>query len=150
MKNFFINAMTTQSFRMQQGGLALLEVLLAVAVISITWVTLIGSQSQCVSLITEAQFETTAAFLMQQKLAELHLMKFDDLNSDNGEFGEDFANYQWKTEVQVLSEGDLNMEGADDMVKSILLTVFSSSDQKVSSQVHTLVCRAIDGNNNEQ
>ncbi len=134
----------------QQKGLTLLEVLLAVAVISITMVTLIGSQSQSVSLVTQAQFETTAALLAQQKLAELHLMEFDDLNSDSGEFGEDFANFQWKTEVRLLSESELDIEGAGDMIKSVALSVFSSSDQGLSTELHALVCRSVDGSDNEQ
>ncbi len=132
-----------------QQGLALLEVLLAVAVLSLTMVTLLGSQSQSVALITQAQFETTAALLAQEKLTDLRLTDFDDLFNESGEFGEESTDFGWRTEVAALTEDAVGIEGSGDMLKSIVLTVFSTSDQSQSVQVHAIVCRSVQGGDNE-
>jgi general secretion pathway protein I len=77
-------------------GFTLLEVMVAVAIIAIALTAVLGSQSQSVSLASEAKFNTTAALLAQSKMAEIRLKKPDDLISDSGDFGEDFPGYLWQ------------------------------------------------------
>lgn len=103
------------------SGFTLLEVMIAVAIIAIALVAALGSQSQSVSLASEAKFATTAAFLAQGKMAELETQDLDDLTSDAGDFGEDFPGYRWESEV-----GDTTAEGlekASEHLRKIALTV---------------------------
>jgi len=81
-------------------GFTLLEVMVAVAIIAMALVAALGSQSQSVTLASEAKFATTAAFLAQWKMAEFETMKSEDLSSDSGDFGDDFPGYGWKAEVE--------------------------------------------------
>ena len=111
-----------------QDGFTLLEVMVSVAIIGIALVSLIGSQSQSVSIATTSRFDTTASLLARQKLTELALAGFEDLRSDEGDFGEDFPGYSWKTEVKDLGEDDTGIQGADDMLRSVDLTVSSGSE----------------------
>ena len=76
-------------------GFTLLEVMIAVAIMSMALVAAIGSQSQSVSLATQAKFFTTATFLAQSKMADLEAKAPDNLSSDAGVF-EDFPGYRWE------------------------------------------------------
>ena len=102
-------------------GFTLLEVMVAMAIIAIALMAVLGSQSQSLSLASEAKFGTTAAFLAQGKMAEIEAGKPEDITSDSGDFGEDFPGYRWD-----LSVNDVTLdepEGVSDHLKQIDLTV---------------------------
>lgn len=116
------------------SGFTLLEVMIATAILAIALVAALGSQSQSVSLASEARFSTTAAFLAQKKMAELEAEDLDGLTSDTGDFGEDFPGYRWESEV-----GDAKLEGLEkssDDVKKIRLTVYQSEDEAYQYRLH--------------
>ena len=103
------------------SGFTLLEVMVAIAIIAIALTAVLGSQSQSLSLASEAKFSTTAAFLAQGKMAEIEAEKAEDLTSDSGDFGEDFPGYGWE-----LSVNDVTLdepEGVSEHLKQIDLTV---------------------------
>lgn len=105
-------------------GFTLLEVMIAVAVLAITLTVLFGSQSQSLSLATEAKFNTQASFLLETKLAEIDA-GIVELYDDEGDFGEEYPAYRWKVEV---SDADLaGPEFLQDLgrpMKHVVLTVF--------------------------
>ena len=106
----------------KSSGFTLLEVMIATAIVAIALVAALGSQSQSVSLANEAKLTTTAAFLVQSKMAELETIDVEELVSDAGDFGEDFPDYRWESEVS-----DVTVEGFEtltDHVKRITLTVY--------------------------
>lgn len=80
------------------SGFTLLEVLIAIAILAISLTVIYGSQSQGVSLATEAKFNTTAAFLLNRKVAELQ-NGTTELRDDEANFGEDYPDYIWKIEI---------------------------------------------------
>ncbi|MDJ0623115.1 MAG: prepilin-type N-terminal cleavage/methylation domain-containing protein [Desulfocapsaceae bacterium] len=82
----------------QQAGFTLLEVMIAVAILAITLTVIYGSQSQSLSLAVEAKFNTRAAFLLQQKLAELESGSIE-LRNDEGDYGDEYPGFRWKVEV---------------------------------------------------
>jgi general secretion pathway protein I len=103
-------------------GFTLLEVMIAVAIIGIALVAVLGSQSQSLSLASEAKFNTTAALLAQGKMAEIETESMENLSSDSGDFGEDFPNYHWEYTVSSLSIA--GVEQALDFLRQIDLTVY--------------------------
>ncbi len=109
----------------RNSGFTLLEVMIAVAVMAISLTTLLGSQSQSISLANEARFYTTAALLGKARMAELELAGVGNLQSDGGDFGDDFPGYGWEVEVS-----DLFLEGFGDLgdfstyLKQVDLVVF--------------------------
>lgn len=109
------------------SGFTLLEVMIAVAILSMALVAAVGSQSQSVSLATEAKFMTTASFLARTKMAELEAKKSADLFSGSGDF-EDYPQYRWEAEV---TEPTLDALGdAAKYIKKIVLVVgHRQSDQ---------------------
>ena len=109
-------------------GFTLLEVMIAVAILSMALVAALGSQSQSVSLATEAKFTTTASFLAQSKMAELETEKSSEIYSGSGDFGEDFPGYRWNVDV---TEGDLEGLGnASRYIKKIALVVSRSDTDR--------------------
>ena len=103
-------------------GFTLLEVMIAMAIIAIALVAVLGSQSQILTLASEAKFNTTAALLAQSKMAEIETESMENLSSDSGDFGEDFPNYHWECTV-----GDLSLAGVEealDFLKQIDLAVY--------------------------
>ncbi|HHL33372.1 MAG TPA: prepilin-type N-terminal cleavage/methylation domain-containing protein [Desulfobulbaceae bacterium] len=108
-----------------RAGFTLLEVMVSVTIIGIALVTLIGAQSQSISIATASRFETTASLLARQKMTELTLAGFDELQSDEGDFDEDFSDYHWKVDIRELGEDDTGIKDGDDMLKAVDLTITS-------------------------
>ena len=123
-----------------QRGFTFLEVMVAVAVLAVAFVTLIGSQSQSVSVAGESRFRVMAALLAQQKLAELESMDFEELNGGDGDFGEEYQSYSWQAEVVELGEDYTGIKEGDDLLKAIDLTVLQNNGSR-SYAVRSLVMR---------
>ncbi len=106
-----------------EGGFTLLEVMVAVAILAIALVTLIGSQSQSVSLAGLSRFDTTAALLARQKMTGLTLESFDDLADGEGDFDGGFSGYHWQVAVTDLGEDDTGIPDSAGMLKMVAVTV---------------------------
>lgn len=126
-----------------QAGFTFLEVMIAVAVIAIAFVTLIGSQSQSVSIATESRTKVMASFLAQQKLAEFESTDFDELYSNEGDFDEAFSQFHWKTEVNILTADETGIEGSDNILKTIDLIISSGDNDQVIYTVRSIVMKKI-------
>jgi general secretion pathway protein I len=126
----------------QKQGFTLLEVMIAVAVIAMSFTALLSAQSQSLSIAARSRFESAAALLARQKLAELELSGFDSLSSGSGDFEDDFAAYRWQTEVTDLTEDEVGIKGSGGMLKLIELTV--SRDEKEQFSVRTVMMAKIE------
>ncbi len=127
-----------------QGGFTLLEVMVAVAILAIALVTLIGSQSQSVSLAGLSRFDTIAALLARQKMTELALAGFDDLADREGDFDGEFAAYHWQTRVTDLTEDDTGIPGSDDMLRTVDLTVSLPGEAEMRFGVRMILVRGME------
>ena len=87
------------SSRRQTHGFTLLEVITAVAIMSIVLVSIYKLHSQSIAMNNEARFYTQAPMLAQGKLAELESSTEDEIAADSGEFGENFPGYSWSVAV---------------------------------------------------
>ncbi len=125
----------------QNAAFTLLEVMVAVAIIALSFTALLSAQSQSLSIATISRFESAAALLARQKLAELELDDFDSLGSSSGDFEDDFAAYHWQTEVTDLTEDESGIKGSGGMLKQVELTI--RRDQKENFIVRTLVMAKI-------
>ncbi len=115
-------------------GFTLLEVMIAIAILAVTLTVLYGSQSQSLSLATEAKFNTTAAFLSELKLAELE-GGVTELIGDEGDF-EDFSGFAWKVEVDdAIFDDPEALQDLEDILKQVKLTISWSN----SSFSHTII-----------
>lgn len=79
-------------------GFTLLEVMIAVSILAIAFVSLFGSQSRSLSYATETLFNTHAPMLASLKLAEVESGVLSPGES-SGDFGDDFPGYVWELNV---------------------------------------------------
>jgi general secretion pathway protein I len=126
------------------AGFTLLEVMVSVTIIAIALVTLIGSQSRSVSIATISRFDTVASLLARQKMSELALGGFDELQSAQGDFGEDFAEFSWQVEVKDLGESDTGIEGAEEVLRLVELVVSSAMNDEQTFYVRQVMMAAIE------
>lgn len=86
--------------RNNERGVTLLEVLVAVTIAGVVFVVLMSGFGTGLKTTGIAEDYTTAAFLAKDLLAELDLKKEIKAGKENGDFGEDFPNFRWSTEVE--------------------------------------------------
>lgn len=87
----------------KKNGFTLLEVMVSLAIVAVVLVSLLISQSQSVSIQDEIKFSTTAILLAQKKISEIEVEDTEELDSDDGDFGDDFPDYFWEVIVEDLS-----------------------------------------------
>ena len=92
--------MLISKMRNSAPGFTLLEVMIAVSVLTIALAAVLGLQSKSLTLASESRFHTTAALLAQGKMAEITVAKMGELTSDTGDFGDVFTGYAWRLSVQ--------------------------------------------------
>ena len=130
--------------RRGNAGFTLLEVMIAISVIAVALVTLIGAQSQSVSLATGARFDTMASMLAQRKVVEFNLAEFNTLTGDEGGFGDAFPGFTWKTEVRELTEGETGIRGSGGMLKVMDITISFRDDPARTYSLRTMILQAIE------
>lgn len=86
--------------RNDESGVTLLEVLVAVTIAGVVFVVLMSGFGTGLKTTGIAEDYTTAAFLAKDVLADLELKKEIKAGKENGDFGEDFPNFRWSTEVE--------------------------------------------------
>ena len=128
----------------KRNGFTLLEVMVAVAVIAIAFVTLIGAQSQSVSIASQTRFRVTSALLAQQQLTEIEMTDYEQISSGSGDFGENYPGYQWQSEVSDLGESETGIEGVEGMLKIVNLTVTRGESGSLAYRVSTVVMKKPD------
>jgi general secretion pathway protein I len=114
------------------AGFTLLEVMIAIAILAVTLTVLYGSQTQSLSLATEAKFNTTAALLSTLKLAELESGLLE-LSDDEGEV-EGYPDFHWQVEVEEAELEDFEaLQGMESVVQQVRLTISWSDSPFVST-----------------
>ncbi|WP_417911656.1 type IV pilus modification PilV family protein [Candidatus Electronema sp. TJ] len=128
--------------RYEAGGFTLLEVMVAVAVIAMSFTALLASQSQSLSMASLSRFETAAALLARQKLAALELAGYESLSNDSGQFEDEFSEYRWRAEVKELDDDETGIKDGIGLLKLLELTV--SRDENESLVVRALIMAKIE------
>ena len=110
-------------------GFTLLEVMVALAVMSIVLVSVYRMHSQSLAMNTAARFYTQAPMLAQSKMAEIEALLSSAFSDDSGDFGEQFPGYDWKASIADVASEILG-EVAEDL-KRVDITVSLNEDQFV-------------------
>jgi type II secretion system protein I len=112
-------------------GLTLLEVLIALVIISTALVGLVRLENEDIRAITRAQRMTLAAMLARNMLAQIELAGFpEDLGEEEGDFQEEeeedeglkvpYAGFRWKKAIEPLRFGGMTFEDA----RRVQVTIF--------------------------
>lgn len=92
------------------AGFTLLEILVAMSVITIALVAVFRLYTQTISMNHLLSFNTKAPFLAQKKMAEQTSMPGKEIGDDTGDFGEEFQGYTWAVSVEDVIPGVLETE----------------------------------------
>jgi general secretion pathway protein I len=110
-------------------GFTLLEVMVAVAIMSIVLVSVYRLHSQSLAMNTETRFYTQAPMLAQSKLAEMGTGEDAEFINDSGDFGEEFGGFSWNVavdEVDIEALGEISQD-----LKKIEVTVSYNDNEFV-------------------
>jgi general secretion pathway protein I len=110
-----------------KAGFTLLEILVAMSIITIALIAIFKLYTQTISMNQLLSFNTTAPFLAQKKMAEQTSMPGKELSDNSGDFGEDFPGYTWAVSVEEVLSEVLEMED----LKKIDLRVSMNGDEQV-------------------
>jgi len=102
-------------------GFTLLEVMVALAVVAIALLAVYRMHSQTLFMDTRGRFDTTAAMLARQKLADIDTSNLKDLTSDSGDFGDEYPGYGWRIESEDVTSDLFKKDGP--VLKRITVTI---------------------------
>jgi len=109
-------------------GFTLLEVMIALTIMTGVILTVISSFNYHLSIITRDREETTALLLARAKLEELEMRKKDELQAiQEGTFAPEHPEISWKAEVT---------QTAVVFFRKLTLTTTWGSDKRTVSLVH--------------
>lgn len=80
----------------RESGFTLLEIMVAVAIISIVLISVYRMHAQTIDMHYTARFYSTAPMLAESKIAEYQIKPPDEWIEGSGDFGDQFPGYLWK------------------------------------------------------
>jgi general secretion pathway protein I len=114
------------------GGFTLLEVIVAVSIIAIVFISVFRLHTQTLAMSSSVRFYATAPMLAQSKLAELENSAEDLLSDGSGDFGDDFPGFSWEAVVS-----DVDSELLEDTAKDLKRIDLSVSFEGIAYRVRT-------------
>ena len=86
---------------MDKKGFTLIEVLVALLILSITFLWLLNAESQGINMAIRSRFLTTSSLLAQERISEVTTGILIVSPGDNqGDFGEDFKGYTYQETIE--------------------------------------------------
>jgi len=73
--------------------------MVAIAILAITLVAVFQSQSQSISMAQHSRTVTMMSLLAQSKMTDFEAQEILSTGTQTGDFGEDYADYNWRTIV---------------------------------------------------
>ena len=84
---------------MNQKGFTLIEVIIAMVLVVVGLVLISQAFSIGLRAVSVSDKSTIAKFLLEQKIAEVESLSVASLQSESGDFGTDYPDYTYQTEV---------------------------------------------------
>ena len=81
-------------------GFTMIEVLVALAILSVALTSVYRLHSQTLMMSARARFYSTAPLLVQGKLAEIELQGLKEAADGSGDFGDSHPGYNWTVHVE--------------------------------------------------
>jgi type II secretion system protein I len=82
-------------------GFTLIEVLIAVAILGITFVWLVSATNQSIDMATRSKFITTSTLLAQKRIADvISSNSVKSPGTSQGDFGEEYQGYKYIENIE--------------------------------------------------
>jgi type II secretion system protein I len=129
--------------RLLSRGLTLLEVLIALVIISTALVGLVTLENQDIRAINSSRRMTTATMLARNMLAQVELAGFpEDLEEEEGDFQDEetdeelkahYAGFRWKRSIEGVQFGGMTLDNA----RRVQITIFWEEGKR-EKQLHVV------------
>ncbi|HHO76942.1 MAG TPA: prepilin-type N-terminal cleavage/methylation domain-containing protein [Deltaproteobacteria bacterium] len=87
-------------------GFTLIEVLIAMLILSITFLWLLKAETQGIDMSVRSKFITTSTLLAQERIARITSADHSIITgNDSGDFGEDYTGYAYTEEIEPTALG---------------------------------------------
>jgi general secretion pathway protein I len=121
--------MTRQQRRSQNKGFTLLEVMVALTIVSITLIAVLGLTQRNILINEKLQQMTRATFLAKQKMAEIENSVQQSMDQNQGVFIEPNQDFRWRavytpTQISGIEQIDLSVLWGEEK-KNELVTLTS-------------------------
>ncbi len=97
-------------FHLYKAGFTLLEIMVAISIIAIVFMSVFKMHAQTISMTASTRFYAIAPILAKNRLAEFLSQSPDELSDDSGDFGSGYAEYGWKIAVEDVESEDLGTD----------------------------------------
>src|SRR5581483_7317523 len=81
-------------------GFTLIEIMIALMVLSVSFVVLIGLRNRDIALAAYSHHMTEATLLARQRITEITAAGFPEMGESEGDFGEAAPLYKWKQQMK--------------------------------------------------
>jgi general secretion pathway protein I len=116
-----------------ENGFTLMEVMVAVSVVAIALLAIYRMHSQTLFMESRGRFDTVAAMLARQKLAEMDTVDPEELVAGSGDFGDDQPGYAWQVETEDVFSDLLKEDGP--ILRRIKLSIGRDGDESVFQMI---------------
>ena len=106
-----------------------MEVMVALSVIAISLMAIYRMHTQTLFMDARGRFDTEAALLMRQKLADMDTIQPKDLSGDSGDFGDAHPGYTWQIQTENVSSDLLKEDGPT--LKRITVSISLNGEESV-------------------
>jgi len=125
MKNMW--SLKTDKSLILRSGFSLLEILVAMSIIAIVFLSIFKMHKQTISMNQAAKFYTLAPLLAQNKIVELELRTAYESIYDSGVFGDNYPGYRYNISIDDADSEFLGYAAGD--LKKIDITVFTDIEK---------------------
>jgi len=126
-------------------GFTFLEIMIALAILSIALIAALRAQSQSIRTASEMAEKVKLINMSRMKMTEIEMYGFPDTGEEEGEF-EDYPGYRWKVEVNPVSSSLLGIDAgginlAFDELRLIKLTIYDEDKENILFYLESLVAK---------
>ena len=115
------------------NGFTIIEVVVALAIITIALTSVYRMQSQTFRMSADARFYTIAPMLAESKLAEIESQGIENATDGSGDFNDDYPGFSWSVSMEDL-QSDLLKEKKQHLTR---INVTISQDETLTYELRT-------------
>ena len=129
----------------EKKGFTFLEIMVALAILSIALIASLRAQSQSIRMAAEMAEKVKVVNMARMKMAETEMYGFPDTGEQEGEF-DDYPGFRWKVEVKPVSSSLLGIDAGNlnlsfDELRQVHLTIYDEDKDNILFEMDSLVAK---------
>ena len=126
-------------------GFTFLEIMVALAIISIALIAALRAQSQSIRTASEIAEKVKIINMARMKMTDIEMYGFPDTGEQEGEF-EDYPGFRWKVEIKPVSSSLLGIDVGGinlsfDELRQVKLTIYDNDKETILFYIESLVAK---------